>query len=220
MINIELSRIDDIFKKVFGDKNLSSIDITYEHIDNNDEELKLVIIMKKLYSLEDSPIIYSKFIFVCNSEKTNITRDSFLYLYDINCKYKMVFFDDEFDLEKKLKNIVEKKIFGKNIIILSDFIKHPSFSINEWLKENKVDDISVINVVYDPKVSILPCKSLFFSFQIELSNQQKIVFNLTKEGKNEYRFDFKINNEHVMIMRNNLNYMISTIGEIIKNKIK
>jgi len=215
-MEITIKDIESSIKKVFGDSDVLNTDSVYEHIENSDD-LKLVIFINKMFG--ESTILYTKFIFKVNSGKTKLTTNSFMYLFDINCQYVSVDFNDTTDLEKKLKNIIEKEKFGNDLKILNNFIGKPAFLINKWLKENHINEVNISNVKYEPKAYIMPCKSLFFPFIITANNIE-IPFNIKKEKNESYILSFQINNKTVNTELSNLKNMIQTIGSTIKNKLK
>jgi len=215
-MNITIEEIEKSIKNILGDSDVLNTSSVYEHINGEDNKQKLVIFFNKIFGDHDS-ILYTKLIFITDIEKVNIIDNTFLYLYDINCQYNNIEFDDIDDFKKKLDNIINKSKFGENIKILSEFIEKPSFLINDWLKENKVDDFSVSSIKYNPKNHIIPCKSLFFSFDIEI-NGTIITLNITKNEK--FVFSFKFNNENVVVEKNDLRTLIETIGDTLKNNLK
>jgi len=87
-----------------------------------------------------------------------------------------------------------------------------------WFSENGVRNISVYDVKLDEKYKIIPCKSLFFSFEINLNNQIDINLTLKKDGNTNYVFDFKIYDDTIKEERQNLSTMIQVIGETLKTK--
>ncbi len=92
--------------------------------------------------------------------------------------------------------------------------------MNEWLNENDITDISVTGFKYDPKIMIMPCKSLFFSFIVNLSNEQSIELEISKENEDFYIFKFKILDNYETVEQENLNNLVQVIGDTLKNKIK
>jgi len=215
-MNITIEEVEKSLKKIFGNSDILNTESKYEHIDGESNKQKLVIFFNKIFGDHES-ILYTKFIFITDIEKVNLVSNSFLYLYDINCQYNNVDFDDIVDLENKLDDIIKKNKFGKNIKILSEFIEKPTFLINDWLKKNKINNFSVTSIKYNPKIHITPCKSLFFSFKMNINNID-IDFTITKNM--EFTFSFVINQETITIEKQNLNTLIETIGDTLKNNIK
>ena len=78
----------------------------YEKIEGDDAHLKLVVFFQK-NDLEDVNVLYTKLIFLVDTEKITVTKNYFLYLYDINCQYKTISFDDLSDFKKKIRQIFE-----------------------------------------------------------------------------------------------------------------
>ena len=101
-MDISIREIEKSIIKIFGKSDVLSTDSVYESIKDSDN-LKLVISLNKMF-IEDISIIHNKLIFVVNPEKTKIVKNSFLYLYELNCKYVSVEFNDLQDFENKLKD--------------------------------------------------------------------------------------------------------------------
>lgn len=216
-MDILVKDIIDKIKEVFNSTKVLSVDSVYEKIDNSND-LKLVISMNKIL-YDDVNIIYTKLIFTCDNTKSKITKNYFTYLFDINCEYVRINFTTIEDFASKIMNIFKDNKFGENIKILSTFIKSPATLINTWFEDNKIADLSVVNV-NESKISIMPCKSLYFNFKIELNNNQNVDLTLSKEGESEYILKFKIFNNIYEERQSNLNNLVGTIGDTLKNKIK
>lgn len=204
-------------KEVFDSTKVLSVESVYEKIDNS-SDLRLVISMNKIL-YDDVNIIYTKLIFTCDNTKSKLTKNIFTYLFDINCEYVRIEFINLEDFSSKIKNIFKENKFGENIKILSKFVKSPATLINTWFQENKITDISVINVK-EQKISIMPCKSMFFNFTIDLNNNQSVDLTIDKDGEKEYIFKFKIFNNIYEDKQTNLKRLVETIGDNLKNKIK
>lgn len=216
-MNILVGDLVNKIKEVFDSTKVLSVESVYEKIDGSDD-LKLVISMNKIL-YDDINIIYTKLIFNCDNTKSKVTKNYFTYLFDINCEYLRIEFSTLEDFSIKISNIFKKNKFGENIKILSKFTKSPSTLINEWFQENKITDISIINVK-EEKISITPCRSLSFTFVIDLNNNQTVNLDISKEGEKEYIFKFKIFNNIYEDKQNDLKKLIETIGDNLKNKIK
>ena len=158
-MNITIEEVEKSIKKILGDSDILNTESVYEKIDGEDNKLKLVIFFNKIFGDHDS-ILYTKLIFITDTDKINLSNNTFLYLYDINCQYNNVNFDDLDELTEKLDGIINKAKFGPNLKILSEFIEKPSFLINDWLKEHNVNNFSISTIRYNPKIHIIPCKSL------------------------------------------------------------
>ena len=215
-MNITIEEVEKTIKKVLGDSDILNSSSVYEHIDGEENKQKLVIFFNKIFGDHDS-ILYTKLIFITDIEKINLVDNTFLYLYDINCQYNNKDFEDLDELEDLLDNIINKAKFGPSLKILSEFIEKPAFLINDWLIEHKVSDFSVSSIKYNPKTHIVPCKSLFFSFDIEV-NGMIIELNITKNDV--YIYSFVINNETVIVEKNDLKTLVEIIGDTLKNNIK
>lgn len=217
-MEILISDLVNAINNSFDSTKVISVDSVYEKIDDS-EDLKLVIFLNRVL-YDDINIIYTKLIFIVDQDKYKLTKNYFTYLYDINCEYLRVDFDDLDDFKTKIQDIFKKNKFGENIKILSEFIKSPAVLVNEWLNENDVSDISVTGLKYEPKVNIIPCKSLFFSFVINLSNEQTIELEISKKKEDFYVFKFKILDEYETVEQKDLTNLVQTVSETLKNKIK
>jgi hypothetical protein len=217
-MRIEIQEIDTALKEVFDDLEAFDISTVYEQIENS-SNLKLVMFLNKSF-YKDTLILYTKFIFTVDEDKMYLTKNSFLYLYDINCEYRAVEFEDLDDFKKQIKQIFKKKLFGRTLKILSDFIKSPATIINDWLADNKVENISVYGFNYDPKVKIIPCKYLSFAFNININNSHEVELIITKENDGLFNFDFRILEQTVSVEKANLNSLVQTIGYFLKDNIK
>ena len=215
-MEILISDLVDKIKEIFDSSKVLSVESVYEK--TNSTDLRLVISLNKIL-YEDINVIYTKLIFVCDSEKIKLTKNHFTYLFDINCEYVRIDFSSLEDFGTKIVNIFNDNKFGQNIKILSKFIKSPSTLINAWFDDNKITDISVINVK-DEKISIMPCELMFFKFKIDLNNNKSVDLTITKENNKEYLFKFKIFNNIYYDKETNLNRLVETIGNNLKNKIK
>jgi len=215
---ISIKDIETSLKKVFSNASIQSIDSVYE---KTKKGYSLVIDFKNLF-LSKTNIIFTKLIFEVDKDKTYLLSNDdnfqFKYLFDINCNYKIRMFSNLDELEKLVSSIFIDNKFGDNIKILSSFIKSPSSLINNWFSENGVRNISIYDVKMDEKYKIIPCKSLFFSFAINLNNQIDIDLTLKKDNNTNYIFDFKIYDNTIKEERENLSTMIQVIGETLKTK--
>jgi len=215
---ISIKNIESSLKKVFQKSSIQSVDSVYEKITSG---YSLVIDLKNLFH-DETNIIFTKIIFEVDKDKTYLLENNneyqLKYLYDINCNYKVHMFGSVNDFEKTLSSILTENKFGDNIKILSEFIKSPSSLINNWFSDNNIRNISVYDVKLNEKYKIIPCKSLFFSFGINLNNQMDINLTLRKEDKTNYIFDFKIYDDTIKEERQNLSTMVQTIGETLKTK--
>lgn len=217
MTNIIVGDLVNKIKEIFDETKALSVESVYEKIEGSND-LRLVISMNKIL-YDDINIIYTKIIFTCDNTKSKLTKSNFTYLYDINCEYHRLDFTTLEDFSNKITNIFKENKFGENIKILSKFIKSPSTLINKWFQENKITDISVINVK-EEKISIMPCKSTFFNFTIDLNNNKNIDLTISKEGDKEYVFKFKIFDNIYEDKQSDLKKLIEIIGDNLKNKIK
>lgn len=196
---MKVSEIKNLFKEIFEDEKglVKTVESVYEKSEDG-KFLKLVISIHDL-RVQDTLIIHTKFIFKTDLEKDDILDDSFIYLYDINCIYHSINFKDIFDLEKKIKKIVNSNKFGKDIQTLSEFIDTPALLISHYFDKNNITDYSIEYVNYEPKFKVKPCEETTFDFEIAVKNSDNdylISLCISKrknvEGDNFYRFRFRL----------------------------
>jgi hypothetical protein len=215
---VSLLDVENVIKNVFDDTKVSSVSTLYEK-DEKKGELKLILTINNLF-FEKTDILHTKFVFLVDDDKTKLLKNKFYYLYDINCDYKEVKFDDINDLENKLNEIINDRDFGQDIKDLSDINVTISGDVNEWLKENDVVDISIYSITYTPIVDNMPCESLSFKFEINVDDERVIELRLRKIKENDYKFTFKEGEWFHDVTVTDVKAMVQTIGETLKNHIK
>jgi len=216
---ISIKDIEESIRNVFKDTTFQSSNSVYE---KTKDGYMLVVDFKNLF-FSNVNIIFTKFTFNVDKNKMYLLPNSddlhqFKYLYDINCNYQMKIFESKSEFERLLNNIVNKNKFGSNIKILSSFIKSPSSLINNWFSENNVRNVSIFNVKLDERYKIIPCKTLFFNFIIDMNGQMELKLTIQKESDNNYIFTFKMNDSTLTEERPNLSTMVQVIGNTIKTK--
>lgn len=229
-MNIKISEIEESFKEIFEEEEgvVKSVESIYE-MSEEEDFYKLVISIHGL-SVEDTSIIHTKFIFKTDLEKRNIIEDSFIYLFDINCVYHRIEFDNIIDMKEKVEDIIESKNFGEDIQILSDFIEAPAMFLNYYMRRAKITDYSIFDVEYEPKFKTTPCDKTSFDFQININNNYKMEVSVSKTDKeNEdepdtYKFQFKfmdkIETVETDTLRNIHFFIGSNIARILDEKTK
>lgn len=204
-------------KEVFTNDDVFSTDSVYERIDN---QLRLIISISKLFT-KDQVIIYTKFIFNVDDKKSYLTSNTFKYLYEINCQYSNdIQFNDIQDFKTKIGDIINNNRFGQDLKILSEFIKKPEHTIDEWFYDNKIRNISVTGFKYEPDMKNIPCEKLDFTFEITINDQDKIELVLKKNGPNKFKYEFVIFDKRNVIEKPNIETLIQTIGETIRDSYR
>lgn len=221
MAKISIRDIEGAIKDAMRGSEIQFSDSVYEE---KDGKLRLIIFFNRLFS-KDNVVLYTKLLFEVDKNKEYLVENKndqnfFKYLYDINCQYKMKIIDDINDFRNQWSKIIKQNDFGSNIKILSEFIKHPAFVINDWFNKENIKDISITGFKYDPKMKIVPCKSLSFHFILNINNSEDMELFIRKEGKNDYVLTFKIKGENINIEKSDLNTLIQTIGETLKENIE
>jgi len=229
-MNIKIAEIENMFKEFFDaeDGKVSSVETVYE-TPKDEDFLKLVISLHGL-NTENSTIIHTKFIFKVDTGKKSLIENSFIYLYDINCIYHKIEFDNVIDLKEKIEDIINSGDFGEDIQILSDFIEAPAMFLNYYMKRAKITDYSVFDVEYSPKFKTTPCHQTTFDFKANINNNYNIELSIWKieadseEEMDKYKFQFKFMDEIKTIETdtlNNIHYFIgSNIAKLLDTKLK
>jgi hypothetical protein len=230
MRNIRIQELEQAFKEIFQDVEgkVNSVDTVYE-MSEKEDYYKLVISIHNL-SVEDTLIIHTKFIFKTDTEKQFVIEPSFLYLYDINCIYHKVDFDNVIDLKTKVEEVIKSNDFGEDIQILSDFIEAPAMFLNYYMKRSKITDYSIFDVEYSPRFKTTPCDKTTFDFKININNNYIIELSISKKQREKdedydtYKFRFKFLDEYKTVENDKLNNIHFTIGsnlaKLLDEKLK
>jgi hypothetical protein len=204
------------------------VETVYETPDDGNF-IKLILSLHGL-STENTSIIHTKFIFKVDKDRRNLIDNSFIYLYDINCVYHKIDFDNIVDLQEKIEDIVDSGDFGEDIQILSDFIESPGMFLNYYMKRAKITDYSIFDVEYSPKFKTTPCHETTFDFKININNNYFIdlsIWKIEAEDKDDvdkYKFQFKFMDDIKTVETdtiNNIHYFIgSNIAKLLDSKLK
>jgi hypothetical protein len=229
-MDIKISEIQEALKEIFEEEKglASSVDIVYE-ISPDEKFYKMVFSIQGL-TTEDISIIHTKFIFKVDLDKKNLIENSFIYLYDINCVYHKIEFDNVVDLKTKIEDIVESNDFGQDLQILSDFIEAPAMFINYYMRRAKITDYSVFEVEYSPKFKTTPCDKTTFDFKLNINNNYDMELSIWKIDKADeeeldtYKFQFRFMDEIETFESDtlkNVHYFIGDhIAKILDKKLK
>lgn len=227
---MKISEIEQAFKEIFEEEEgkVKSVETVYELSD--DETFYRLVVSIHGLSVEDTLIIHTKFIFRADLEKKNIIDKAFIYLYDINCVYHRVEFDNIIEMKQKIEDIIESNTFGEDLVILSDFIEAPAMFINYYMKRAKITQYSVFNVKYEPKFKTQPCDQTTFDFEIDVNNAYTIYLSISKvdkeseEEENKYKMQFKFLDDVETVETDtlkNIHFFIgSQIARILDEKLK
>lgn len=227
---VRIVEVEEILKEFFDEEDglVRSVESIYENPDSGDF-LKLIISIHGL-NIEDMNLIHTKFIFRTDSNKKRLVENSFIYLYDINCVYRKVEFDNVIDLKEKINDIIKSNDFGEDISILSDFISSPAMFLNYYMRRNNITDYSIFDVEYQPKFKTTPCDKTTFDFKININNNYNMELSIKKiERRDEeeldiYKFQFKFMDEIETIESdtiNNIHFIIgSNIANLLDKKLK
>jgi hypothetical protein len=219
MINkIAIRDIEAAIKEAMAGSEIQFSDSVYE---KKTDQLRLIIFFNKLFSAENV-VLYTKLLFDVDEQKEYLEpnktgQNFFKYLYDMNCQYKMKIIDDSNDFKTQWSKIIKENEFGTNIKILSEFIKQPSFLVNEWFNKSDIRNISLTGFKYEPKMKIMPCRILSFHFVLNVNNSEEVELFIKKENKNNFLLTFTINGKKVDVEKSDLSTLVQTIGETLKD---
>lgn len=214
---ISIREIENAIKQSMTGSEIQFSDSVYE---KKGGQLRLIIFFNKLFT-SNNVVLYTKLLFEVDNNKEYLEPNKsgqhfFKYLYDINCQYKMKMIENVNDFREQWSKIIKENDFGTNIKILSEFIKQPSFLVNEWFNKNNIKNISLTGFKYDPKAKIMPCRILSFHFELNVNNSEEIELFIKKEDKNDFIYSFLINGRKTDIEKSDLSTLVQTIGETLK----
>lgn len=212
---ISLKEIETVIKNVFDDSKVSSVSTLYE---KEGEENKFIITINNLF-YEETNVIHTKFVFYTDGKKRGLEKNYFHYQYDINCNYKRVDFEDTTELETKLRDIIDRRKFGRDIKILSDLSVTMASDVNKMLQDMEITSLSVYTITYIPIVDAVPCDSLTFRFDINIDDTRFVKMVMKKVDKDEFRLTFKENDWFDDVTIGSLKAIPQTITEMIKNHV-
>lgn len=212
-MKITIQQIDESIRDLFTDIPMKGVTTLYE---KGEEWLKLIIAFSEL-TLSNSRVLHTKFIFKVNNGKSHLLDNSFTYLYDLNCRYKMVRFESITDMEDKIKDIISDNAFGENIKYLGEFLDSGAQKINFALDELKVKKWSVYNISYEPIGVNWPCNKSKYRFILDLNGITEITLNVKKMHPKEFSWEYSVNDEgKVDFVTNSLENMHSIIANHLK----
>jgi hypothetical protein len=227
---IKISEVEEVFNELFSEEegNVRSVDTVYE-TPNSGDFLKLVISIHELRH-EDMSIIHTKFIFKTDVNKRELVDDSFIYLYDINCVYHKIDFDNVIDMKQKIEDIVKSNDFGEDLQIISDFSNAPAMFLNYYMRREEITDWSIFDVEYQPKFKTTPCDKTTFDFKINVNNNYDMELSIQKvetddeESTTTYKFQFRFMDEIETVENDTLHnvhfFIGSNIAKILDKKLK
>jgi hypothetical protein len=229
-MDIKISEIQELFKEIFEEEEgiASSVEIVYEM--SPDEKFYKMVMSIQGLETEDVSIIHTKYIFKVDLNKKNLIENSFIYLYDINCVYHKIEFENVLDVKKKIEDIIESNDFGQDLQILSDFIEAPAMFLNYYMRRAKITDYSVFDVEYQPKFKTTPCDETTFDFKININNNYNMELSISKVDKASedeidiYKYQFRFMDEIETFETDtlkNLHFFIGDhVAKILDKKLK
>jgi len=229
-MDIKISEIQELFKEIFEEEEgiASSVEIVYEM--SPDEKFYKMVISIQGLETEDVSIIHTKYIFKVDLNKKNLIENSFIYLYDINCVYHKIEFENVLDVKKKIEDIIDSNDFGQDLQILSDFIEAPAMFLNYYMRRANITDYSVFDVEYQPKFKTTPCDETTFDFKININNNYNMELSISKVDKTSedeidiYKYQFRFMDEIETFETDtlkNLHFFIGDhVAKILDKKLK
>lgn len=140
---------------------------------------------------EVSLIIHTKIIFKLDHEKNELRLNEFLYLYDLNCKYRLVKFDSLEQIENIINDILLQNKFGENIMYISELLVSPASTLNNYFYSKGVQNYSIYEFNYDPEITVVPCQEFKINFDFNVNNKYDVELNIEKEKNNNFELTFK-----------------------------
>lgn len=181
---------------------------------------------------ETSLLLHTKFIFKLDKNKKYLRLNDFLYLYDLNCKYRYQKFSDEVletitdgekvtilsNVKELINDILINNRFGENLMAASEFMISPSKSINKHFYENDITNLSVFEVDYEPHAEVTPCKSFSLDFQFNVNNKYDVHLDIKKDGKDDFQCIFTYNEKTETVEIEDLTTFTKTIAAYVKRQ--
>lgn len=230
MTEIRVAEIESLFKEIFEEEEgkVSSVETVYE--ESEDKSFTKIVISIHGLSMGDTLIIHTKFIFRSDPGRNHLIDESFIYLYDINCVYHKIDFNNQVDLKTKIEDVIESNNFGLDLQILSDFIEAPAMFLNYYMKKQNITDYSIFDVKYDPKFKTVPCNQITFDFDINVNNNYTINLSIKKVDREKdedfdiYKFHYTFMDSHKDVetdsMKNIHFFIGSEIAKMLDEKLK
>src|SRR6266403_604173 len=142
-------------------------------------------------------IIHTRFIFKLDENKENLRSLEFLYLYDLNCKYRLLKFAN-----------------------LSELMVSPEQTINNYFFEIKIEGYSVYEFDYHPEFVVIPCQKLSMDFKFNVNNKSDIILDLRKENDEKFKLTFKYLDKPTTVELDDLSSLVKTIGLYIERNVE
>jgi hypothetical protein len=171
---------------------------------------------------ETTKILHTKFIFKLDEKKTKLRASHFLYLYDLNCKYHVIRFNDLTEMDTKIRRILlqPNEYFGKNLAILNDFIISPAQAVNNYLYKKEITDLSIFAFDYAPEEIVVPCQKLELRFKFNVDNRHDVMLLIKKTEDAKYTLTFEHQEESEQVILDDLTNLVGAIGEYIKRTLR
>ena len=139
-----------------------------------------------------SLILHTKFIFKLDHDKQKLRRNEFLYLYDLNCVYRWQKFTDMTNLGELVNDILVNSRFGKNLLAASEFMVSPSNAVNKYFYDNKDITLSVFEVDYQPRASVIACIHTTLDFKFNVNNKYELYVRVQKDEETEKKEKYEL----------------------------
>jgi hypothetical protein len=171
---------------------------------------------------ETTKILHTKFIFKLDEDKKKLRASHFLYLFDLNCKYHVIRFNDLTDMDTKIRRILlqPNQYFGHNLQALNDFIVSPAQAVNNYLYKKNVTDLSIFAFDYAPEEVIVPCQKLELPFKFNIDNRYDVMLVIKKVKDEKFNLTFDYQSETETVALDDLTNLVGAVGEYIKRTLK
>lgn len=137
-------------------------------------------------------LLHTKFFVEVEKDKQTLKERSLHYLYDINCQYREILFENLNDLRDIISRIIRQSDFGEDILLISSFLSQaPISSINNLLSKEGVDNKSITSIHYNPKSRITPCDAFTADFDLAINNgEEEISLSIFKIRNNNFTITY------------------------------
>lgn len=172
MSDIKWGDLQEKIKFIFSTSQVKHFD---DKIDDDVNGYNWILSFQELRN-EMTIILHTKLIFKIDKDKKYLRKNEFLYLYDLNCKYRIVKFDSLTDLENIIFRIMRDNTFSDDMVSLSEFLIEPEIIINEYFRKEEIDGITIFELRYIPS-NLMNCNDMELLFKGNINNSTD--FNLT-----------------------------------------
>lgn len=184
-----------ILESVFGDEKAITAKSVWE---KDGEKYKYVLTAHGLLS-GNKPVLLSKFILWADENKLELVSKNLTWLYDVNCVYRSVQFDNETSLKSAAEKILKDYVFGNNLRTLSELsLLGTASKMNDCLAGKGIKNMSVHSFTYQPLHTVKPCEATTFDYKLSLNGEHEIQMSVRKDGST-FKIDAVLGSERTTV---------------------